>query len=102
MVSFMARVYFFILHSRLPECCSVATQPCMSFKISSKVNLFKFWRAPKTGETETREEGNAIRAVDADTDSQKSQQKFEIFLKIINFLWIVCGLWLMLYLDNDL
>ena len=54
MVSFMARVYFFILHSRLPECCSVATQPCMSFKISSKVNLFKFWRAPKTGETETR------------------------------------------------
>lgn len=93
MVSFMALLYFFILHSRLPECCSVATQLCMSFKISSKVNLFKFWRAPKTGETETRggRKYYQSRAVDADTNSQKSQQRFEIFFKIISFLWIVCG-----------
>ena len=47
MASFMALVYFFILHSQLPawqpECCSVAAESCMSFKIGFKVNLFKFW-----------------------------------------------------------
>ena len=100
MVSFMARVYFFILHSRLPECCSVATQLCMSFKISSKVNLFKFWRAPKTGETETR--GGRKYYQSGRRGHRLPKIAAEIRNIFRNHQLFVDRMWLMLYLDNDL
>ena len=73
MVSFMALVYFFILHSQLPawqpECCSVAAESCMSFKIGFKVNLFKFWLQ----NWENRQGGKGIRGIQHHQSSTRRQ-----------------------------